>query len=88
MLANTRICLTSLYRGDDGIKLHIENLDIHAQHIADGIRHIHVDAHNLAILVIFEGSKVALVAKRRLVFKPSFCSASGPTFFTSEVFGV
>ena len=51
---NTRICLTSLYRGDDGIKLHIENLYIHAQYIADGICHIHVDAHNLAILVIFE----------------------------------
>ena len=51
---NTRIRLTSLYRGDDGIKLHIENLYIHAQYIADGICHIHVDAHNLAILVIFE----------------------------------
>ena len=42
-------CIRDRYRGDDGIKLHIENLDIHAQHIADGIRHIHVDAHNRCV---------------------------------------
>ena len=48
------ICLACLHRGDDGIKLHIEYLHIHTQHIADGIRHIHIDAHYLTILIILE----------------------------------
>ena len=52
--SDSGISLTRLHRGDDGIKLHIENLHIHTQHIADGIRHIHIDAHNLTILVILE----------------------------------
>ena len=40
LAGNTRIRLTSLYRGDDGIKLHIENLDIHAHHIEIGRAHV------------------------------------------------
>ena len=51
---DTGISLTSLYGSDDGIKLHIKNLDIHAQHIADGIRHIYINTHNLTILVVLE----------------------------------
>ena len=52
---HAEVRLAGLYGGDDGVKLHVLDLQVIAQQIADGLGHVGVDAHDVAAFVILIG---------------------------------